>query len=127
MGTIGRWRTVINDNRANRIFDRARADEQAEVARAKQRALEAAAVERVPVDLELRLEPTDWLTLATPYVDRRPTVIVASTHPPIMYKLGVGYLRIWGHSPWCGIRPDHGPCIAAMVRVGALIDAIADQ
>ncbi|AVT36510.1 hypothetical protein [Plantactinospora sp. BB1] len=118
---------MIYDNRANRTFDRARADEEAEMARAKQRVLEAADVERIPVGLELRLEPRDWLTLASPYVDRRPTVIVASTHPPIMYELGVGYVRIWGHSPWCGIRPDHGPCIDAMVRVGAVIDAMAVQ
>ncbi|WP_422772119.1 hypothetical protein ACN28C_03205 [Plantactinospora sp. WMMC1484] len=127
MNTLGRWKLALEEQRAERIRERARTADDAEAARAKQRALEAAAVRRIPTGLELRLEPTDWLEIVAPDVDRRPVVVVSTTHPPIMYRDDVGYLRIWGHTPRCGGQPDHGPCITLMCRVGAIIDAMDQQ
>ncbi|MGI5152743.1 hypothetical protein ACQEVC_41265 [Plantactinospora sp. CA-294935] len=125
MGTLGRWKSALDEYRADRICERAQAEEDAEAARAKKRVLEAVLVQRIPAGLVLRLEPTDWLELISPALDRRPHVVVSTTHEPIMYRGDVGWLRVWGHSPWCGRYPDHGPCITLMARVGAILDAMA--
>ncbi|WP_422773918.1 hypothetical protein ACN28C_14120 [Plantactinospora sp. WMMC1484] len=127
MGTLGSWRAALDEYRADRIRERTQAGEDIEVVRARQRALETAQIQRVRPGLELRLEPTDWLEMISPTVDRRPHLVVSTVHEPILYRETVGWVRVWGHTPRCGGQPDHGPCITLMCRVGAILDAMDRQ
>jgi hypothetical protein len=81
-------------------------------------------IQHVPAGLELVLRPTDWLELVGRDYNSRLHLVVSTVHEPIMYRGDVGWVRVWGHTIRCGVRPDHGPCMTLMVRVGALLDAM---
>jgi hypothetical protein len=100
------------------------ADNAAEIAHARDRALDVARLRAVPANLDLELRPSDWLDMVGRSPSPRVRVRVTSIHEPILYRRDVGWVRVWGHTPHCGSHPDHGPCITLMARLGALLDAV---
>lgn len=111
-------------SRADRALEQARAAEADEAARAQDRALEVARLQQVPPGLQLDLTPNDWLHMVSRHTNPRVKLRIASIHEPIMYRHGVGWVRVWAHGPGCGSLPAHAPCINVMARVGAILDAV---
>ena len=124
MGRYQVWKANLRDNRNERIQQAAREDEAEEAERARQRVLEEARLRAVPPYLELHLQPADWLDFVSRTGSTSVDLRVCSIHEPIMYRDGVGWVRVWGHAPACPPRPSHAPCVSAMVRVGAILAAV---
>ncbi|MEQ4301608.1 hypothetical protein ABNF97_09475 [Plantactinospora sp. B6F1] len=90
-------------------------------------ASESTQLRQVRPGLTVDLYPADWLMKTAVGFDRCVHLVVSTVHEPVEYRDGVGWVRVWGHTTRCASRPDHGPCVDVVARVGALLDALEGQ